>query len=664
MKKQIITLIIFALLPLVANAETVEIDGIYYNLIPKAKVAEVTSNPNKYTGTVVIPETVEYNGVQYSVTSIGDQAFNRCSGLTSVTIPNSVTSIEGNTFYGCSGLTSITIPNSVTNIGGGAFYNCSGLKSVTVPNSVTSIKSNAFFGCSGLTSVTIPNSVTSIGRSAFSGCSGLTSITISNSVTIIESSAFANCSGLTDVTIPNSVTSIGSSAFKGCNGLQTITIGNFVNSIESSAFSGCSGLTNVTIPNSVVNLWGGAFYECTGLKSINIPNSVTIIRESTFSGCSSLTSIIIPNSVTSIGDHAFYGCSGLTNIAIPNSVTAISNSAFNGCTNLTTLYIGSGVSSIGLAFKNCTEITDVYCYPESVPNTNPNAFSGSYIEYATLHVPVSSLDDYNITEPWKSFNSIVAIDHIKGDANRDNNVDSDDISEIANAIVGKPSNRYKKEAADINNDRNVDAIDITELIDLLLEPYKPHDLIPPEYFANTEAGDIPEGFYVMFYNTYDNYVQERFAGAGGFGSGPRMFDFAAGGDFTKGFFLCECYLQFGSMKDYPLTLEAGKKYLIHFNTAMWKDTGTRCRFEILTDSEESVLTKMVDNAPNMNGNTSVPVTGSTSTDLYFIPETSGNYILRWTAANSEEGSPGFYEVLLGNVSIKHIPNAGKGQVSE
>ena len=147
------------------------------------------------------------------VTRIGFQAFQWCSDLTSVTIPNSVIDIGFQAFQYCSGLTSVTIPNSVTRIGGSAFSSCTGLTSVTIGNSVTSIGSDAFNYCIGLTSVTLPNSVIDIGSYAFYRCSGLTSFTIPNSVISIGGSAFDGCTGLTSVIIPNSVTSIGYKAF-------------------------------------------------------------------------------------------------------------------------------------------------------------------------------------------------------------------------------------------------------------------------------------------------------------------------------------------------------------------------------------------------------------------------------------------------------------------
>ena len=412
MKKQFLLLTLLLSVAASALAEEAIINGLWYELESKTKEATVIQYKNdiKYRGNIVIPETVAYEGVNYSVTSIGDKAFCKCSSLISVTIPNSLKSMGFNAFGDCSGLTSVhisdiaawcniefsdpshpltyahhlylgeeeitdlVIPNSVTTIKPCTFFCCSGLTSVTIPNSVTSIGEEAFSGCSGLTSVTIPNSVTSIKGSAFYDCNSLTSVTIPGGVTSIGSCTFGYCSGLTSVTIPNSVTSIGSGAFMGCSSLTSVTIPDGVTNIESSVFSGCSGLTSVTIPNSVTRIGGSAFSYCSGLTSVTIPGSVTSIGYNTFSGCSGLTSVTIPNSVTSIGDGAFNGCSGLTSVTIPGSVTSIGYNTFSGCSGLTSVTIPNSVTSIGDgAFNGCSSLTSVKI-PDGVTSIGASAF--------------------------------------------------------------------------------------------------------------------------------------------------------------------------------------------------------------------------------------------------------------------------------------------------
>ena len=227
---------------------------------------------NSFSGIFYIPSSLK------SVTVTGGDilhgAFENCSGLTSITIPDSVTSIGKDAFNGCTGLTSVTIGSGVTSIGDHAFHNCKELINITIPDSVTSIGKEAFSGCTGLTSVTIGDGVTSIGEWAFSGCSSLTSVTIPESVTSIGKVAFYGCTGLTSVTIGSGVTRIGESAFNGCSGLTSITIPDSVTSIGKEAFSGCSGLTSITIPDSVTSIGGYAFNCCYGLTRIDFTGTI------------------------------------------------------------------------------------------------------------------------------------------------------------------------------------------------------------------------------------------------------------------------------------------------------------------------------------------------------------------------------------------------------
>lgn len=428
MKRYLFLTLAVLLCTLSASAYDFMVDGIAYCKNDDGKSVSVVSG-SYYTGNIAIPENVTYGGRSYFVTSIRSSAFYYCSGLTSVTIPNSV--ISGSyAFSECSGPTSVAIPNSVVSIGSNAFSECSGLTSVIIPNSVVSLGSNAFFKCSGLTSVIIPNSVTSIGSGAFGGCTGLSSVTIGNSVTEIGYQAFYGCDGLTSIIIPSSVVSIGWQAFKDCKRLTSVTIPGSVTSIGERAFEDTPWLnkwynnqpdgivyigkvaykfkgqmpsgTSIAIKEGTVCVCDGAFKDCKGLTSVTIPNSVTTIGDRAFEGCTGLTSVTIPNSVTSIGDEAFKGCTGLASITIPNSVTEIGRYTFGGTPWLSKwydnqpdgiVYIGKvaygfkgkmpSSTAIGIkegtvsisdgAFASCSGLASV-TIPNSVTEIGENAF--------------------------------------------------------------------------------------------------------------------------------------------------------------------------------------------------------------------------------------------------------------------------------------------------
>ena len=439
----------------VSNANPVRIHGIYYNLISEGNIAEVTTNPyQQYSGAVEIPPTVTRDRTEYSVKTIGREAFSGCSSLTSVSIPNSITNIEDYAFSGCSNLTSVTVPNSVTTMGVCVFSGCSNLISVNLSEKLTVISEFMFAGCSSLASVTIPNGVTSISNYAFSNCTSLTSVTIPGSVTSIGLDAFWVCSNLNSVhisdmeawcnisfftsmsnplnyaqhlylngeeikhlVIPNSVTSIKNYAFNYWPNLTSVDIPNSVTRIESGAFAGCSGLTSLVIPNSVTEINQEAFFGCCGLTSVEIPNSVTEIGINAFYGCSSLTSVVIPNSINIINPSVFKDCSALTSVTIPNSVTYIGHDAFKNIGIYNNMldgvfyvdrwacgYKGEKPSESLIlqeetrgiaqeAFKNCTEITSV-TIPNSVTSINGYAFAGcSSLTSATLPESLTSIID-------------------------------------------------------------------------------------------------------------------------------------------------------------------------------------------------------------------------------------------------------------------------------
>ena len=359
------------------------------------------------TGAITIP--LRLGG--YAVAGIGGYAFHDCSGLTSVTIPNSVTSIGDYVFYNCSGLRDVSVsqfvldrridaifPNNysitnvsyssvITNIGDCAFHDCSGLTSVTIPDSVTSIGVSAFNYCRGLRSVTIPNSVTSIGDYAFSGCSGLTNITIPNSVTSIGVSAFYRCSGLTSVTIEGNAPqleddySLFSEANSPCSvyvhkgstgwgvAIPGLWCGRSIMYIEDAVFSETVGDVpwNYQSAGSGVKLVSADKLSVGELAGgqVSVPETingkpVTTIGKGLFQGASEVTSVTLPATITEIEPSAFRECSRLEGIELPDGLAEIGDNAFRECVSLRSITIPATVTNIGyFAFRDCLRLETV-----------------------------------------------------------------------------------------------------------------------------------------------------------------------------------------------------------------------------------------------------------------------------------------------------------------
>lgn len=326
-----------------SNAYDFEMDGIFYNIISEEdKTVEVTfgnSYEGKYTGSVVIPAIVPYNSNSYLVTTIGEYAFNACSDLTSITIPNSVSSMGCSAFEECLGLTSVHVSDIAS---------WCNIKFETVSSNPLYYAHNLYLNGEEVRDLSIPYSVTKICGNAFAGCATLLSVTIPNSVTGIEHNAFYECTNLLSVNIQPSVKSIGNWAFAYCHSLSSINIPNSVNYIGEWSFHDCRSLISLFIPNSVNSIGEHAFDKCSSLVSIYIPNnSVTKIEAGTFRWCSSLTSITIPNSVTRIETGAFENCSSLV-MVVSNPVTAPIlgyNNVFDNIASTPVLYIPKGSKS-------------------------------------------------------------------------------------------------------------------------------------------------------------------------------------------------------------------------------------------------------------------------------------------------------------------------------
>ncbi len=425
--KRIITLMFAAVLAGQAWAQkTFTSNGLLYTVVSEANHTVSVKIDENYPLTINnIPPTISNDNVNYTVTSIADNAFEGW-GITSVVIPNTVTSIGAHAFDDCTLLTSITIGNSVATIGDYAFNSCLKLTTLSFGSALASIGDFAFNSCDQLTEInvdndnttfatedgvlfnknkttlifypksksgdyTIPNSVTTIGNSAFRQSQSLTSVTIPNGVTTIEYGAFYLCRNLASVNIPSSVTSIGYQAFYKCPKLSSITIPKNVTSVGYGVFRECSTLTINCEAESKPEGWDDnwnpsdrpVIWQCNKYKFKVLSSTDHTVEITKYTGSGG--DLIIPSTtiidgveytVTRIGKESFKDCGSLTSAVIPNSVTKIGEWAFGGCSGLASVTIGNSVSSMdGYVFFNCSALTSI-TIPNSVTNIGGSTFDG------------------------------------------------------------------------------------------------------------------------------------------------------------------------------------------------------------------------------------------------------------------------------------------------
>ena len=442
---------------------TTTINGIIYTYESVGYTSYVTDFTEDIPTSVTIPSIINVGGNNYDVNSIGSSAFEYCSALVSISIPNSVTSIgtfafancgslatvtlsshasfttmSNSTFKNCSALTSITIPSNITTIDNNAFNN-TGLTSITLPNTVSTVNSSAFKNCNKLVSVTLSShtSFTTLSSNLFFACAALTSITIPSNITTIDTGVFEYCFALPSISIPNSVTSIGTLAFTNCNSLATVTLSSHASftTMSNSIFKHTVALTSITIPSNITTIENDAFYN-SGLTSITLPNTVetcngnvfarcislatvtlsshasfTNITSFIFKDCTALTSITIPSNITTIKNDAFYN-SGLTSITIPNTVSTINYSAFQDCSSLATATLSSHASFTTISnsiFKNCAALTSI-TIPSNITTIDNNAFNNTGLTSITLPNTVSTVN-YGAFQDCSSLATVTLSSH-------------------------------------------------------------------------------------------------------------------------------------------------------------------------------------------------------------------------------------------------------------
>ena len=366
------------------------------------KTLNSLSNSFSYSGleSITIPDSVTSSPLYGT--------FEGCDSLEIAVVGNSIGELNG-TFKSAKKLRSVVLGSGLKTISNGAFEGCTSLRSISIPDNVTSIN-NAFKGCSSLTTINIGEN-----NSIYSAENGIiynkakTKIyewpTASGEITVSLPYAeytFRDNDNITGVILntPN----LYYRCFYSCNNLESVSLPEGLTTIPKESFF-ATKISSIVIPSTVKTIDENAFNGCNELTSITIPQSVTSINKNAFLSCSKLSQVTISEGCTTIGSGAFGSCPSLTSIVIPDSCTSLGESSFSGDTSLESVVLGSGISKIyNYTFSRCTHLASLTIKRTTPPTMSYAAYTG--IDNAgVIYVPSEAVETYKSNSSWSRWAS-------------------------------------------------------------------------------------------------------------------------------------------------------------------------------------------------------------------------------------------------------------------
>ena len=512
---------------LVSHAEIFEVDGLWFETNTDETVMLIVEpsgggsfiSKKAYQGDVVIPGTIEYQGITYMVTGVQETTFNDSPNLTSVSIPSTVLSLGTAPFMDCPSLAAIMVDeeNPAFSVVDGLLYDhdksmliaCPATRTedVTIDESVETICRSAFDWCSQVSRIVIPTAVKEVGPRAFYNCDKLTDIVLPDGITVLPDSMMFNCKSLVQFSFPASLTYIGYRSFYQCDKIKRLELPSSLEEIGDQSFSLCTSITFVSLPSSLKKIGYRAFENCNQLGQLNIPSSVESIASQVFVGCNSLRNIEVddeniyfsskdgvlfnkektillccpsgkmgdyevPPSVTTIGEYGFYYCRLIDKISLPLSLTELRTGAFHLCTKLHTLLLPPHLSTLGEGvFNSCDALNALVCFAPQVPLAISKSFTNKNFS-VPLYVPAQVMEDYQTADMWKNFQTIQPItkDVVKekmGDTNGDGYVSIADVMQMVNTVLGIPTINFKWQRGDMNFDGYYTITDVIGIVNLI-----------------------------------------------------------------------------------------------------------------------------------------------------------------------------------------------------